>query len=91
MPSTVPPSTVPPTSNASRPPNIVWDESHVAKLVSWIVDHPADRCILYNYQAVSTMLNDKPTTNTKKGIHANIAVDIFEGNEPGFNPKNPAV
>ena len=91
VPSTVPPSTVPPTLNASRPPNIVWDEFCVAKLVSWIIDHPADRCILYNYQAVSTMSNDKSTVNMKKGIHANIAVDIFEGNEPSLNPRNPAV
>ena len=82
MPSTVSPSTVLPTSNASRPLNIVWDESHVIKLVSWIMDYPADRCILFNYQVVSTISNDKPTVNMKKRIHTNITVDILRTMSP---------
>lgn len=87
-PSAVPTPT--PTAAPPRLPNITWDESRVRTLVDWIINHPADRRLLFNYQDSSPVANEKPSAGTKKGIHTRIAIEVFSNNEPDFDPKKPA-
>ena len=91
-PATLPTATAPATTT-SRPPNIIWDENQVRKLVTWIVDHPADRRILYGDRNQSgsapPLSNECPSGKQKKDIHAAIAKHIFEGEDPEYS-NNPS-
>ena len=80
-------------TTTSRPPNIIWDENRVRKLVTWIVDRPADRHILYNDRNQSgsapPLSNEHSSGKQKKDIHAAIAKHIFEGEDPEYS-NNPS-
>ena len=77
-------------SSALRPPNIIWDETHVQELVSWLVTHPADRHILYHDRnqsksAPSLPPDQQPSGRQKKNIHAAITKHIFDGKDSEYS------
>ena len=80
-------------SSAPQPPNIVWDETHIQELVSWLITCPADRHILYHdhNQTGSTPPfppSEWPSGKQKKDVHAAIAKHIFEGKDHEYT-NNP--
>ena len=73
-------------SSALRPLNIVWDETHVQELVSWLMTRPADRHILYHDHNPTGSTppfppSERPSGKQKKDVHAAIAKHIFEGKD----------
>ena len=64
-------------------PFISWDAdpTHTDKLVSWILNHPADHHILFHDCLSNTSqlnVSDKPSGKNKKDVSAVIAKHIFE-------------
>jgi hypothetical protein len=91
MTGVVPTGTTSSKSSTPRPPNIIWDETCVQELVSWLVTRPTDRHVLYHdrNQAGSTPPplppNEWPSGRQKKDIHAAIARHIFYGKDPEYS------
>jgi hypothetical protein len=86
----VPTGTTSSKSSTPRPPNIIWDETCVQELVSWLVTHPTDRHMLYhdhNQAGSSPPLfpNEWPSGRQKKDIYAAIARHIFDCKDPEYS------
>jgi hypothetical protein len=77
-------------SSTPKLPNIIWGETRVQELVSWLVTRPADRNILYHDRnqsgpAPSLSPDQRPSGKQKKDIHAAIAKHIFDGRDSEYS------